>query len=709
MNLKIHDILEFEITFALYDSRVDFLRVECRRLPWVAEEGASGLPIQSIVKEELCYILNVDSAQLPQLNEAIARTASRLNDHLKTEFTIYCDSRLHFTFEEQKTKASEKFAGRMGVEDADGVIKKLAVGSHVGKVEFKNVEEISKAKAEGIRGENFLIPNPIIEVIPGRGITFVMMSEEPVICRQIRVFCREHEVLRHGAPFRFDAKSKRKVQLPCIPVKMYRHLLGEQKRELRVQLVLEGREQPLDLPQNLIHQEIALTRPSASVFLDVGSSLTKFLVVELENEPTDISGEPAQLAEKLRARLNEAASGSDRGVFLEGPHPSRAFVEKYGLSHTPKEKLDKYDDVALAAHFASSLSGLADRLYRNDGHLVSDVFWAFPNTKERDFETITHTVNAMAGHNLLGKVRIVPESECLRSAFSGSLHALAQAAKDVVEKKGAAEEENQKIEATERRIHEAWGAYQQRPWYEKFGTWVTGNAPENPSRRKFEKVRVPTLKDWHREFAKLECDENLSDFLVFDAGGYSLDVFATFAGSPADDISMSVPAGSAVINKALVEEMRQLYPNNSEEYYSDKAERTKKQICSEPERFEGHDLHPLCRETTFQNYGNHIDTVLDRVESRVKGKGFPIILTGGGGRNQFLQQLLKDKLAERGLATVPINSPLLYSTLRTRKSEAPELMLFLCMASAFHPEEETPRMAPLTDILGGLAQQALRT
>jgi len=57
---------------------------------------------------------------------------------------------------------------------------------------------------------------------------------------------------------------------------------------------------------------------------------------------------------------------------------------------------------------------------------------------------------------------------------------------------------------------------------------------------------------------------------------------------------------------------------------------------------------------------------------------------------------------------VPINSPLLYGTLRTMESSSPEQTLFLCMASAFHPEEESPRMAPFTDILGGLAQLALK-
>lgn len=707
---RLDNTLDFQLVFALYKDRVDFLRMECRRLPWVAEAGASaGLPLQSIVKEGFLPILNGAKAKLPQLSKAISLTASRLSDHLKMEFTIYCDCRLHFTFEEQRSRYAKNFAASMGIEDTDAAIDKLAVSSPIGTITFKNFEEVSKAKADKIRSENFRILNPNIEIVPGKEIALVLTSKEPVICREFRLFCRKHEVLRHRMQIHFDAQSKTMVRLPGIPVTMYRHLLWEQNRQLRVQLVLEGMEQPMDLQQELVHQEIALPRSPAAVFLDVGSSQTKFLVVELDVKPTDTPGESAQLAEKLRARLLDAASGSDRGVFLEGPHPSKAFVEKYGLSHTPKEKLDKYDDVALAAHFASSLSGLAERLYRNDGHLVSDVFWAFPNTKQRNFETINHSVNALAGRNLLGKARIVPESECLRSAFSGSLHSLAQAAKEVVEQKDAAEEENRKIESAEQRIQKAWDAYQRRPWYEKSFEWVTGNAPENPSQRKFDPVKVPSLKDWHREFAKLDCDENLSDFIVFDAGGYSLDVFATFAGSPANDISISVPAGSTVINRALVEEMRKLYPDKSEQYYSEKAERTKKEICSKPEENEGHDLHPLCREMTLRNYGSQVDKVLSRVESRVHGKGFPIILTGGGGRNQFLQQLLKDKLAERGLATVPINSPLLYSTLRTCKSRSPDLLLFLCMASAFHPEEETPRMAPFTDILGGLAQLALKT
>lgn len=706
---RLDNTLDFQIVFALYSTRVDFLRLECNRLPWIGAAGAShGLLLQSIVQAHFLPLLNGDKPQLEAMSDAITLAASKLSEHLKTEFAIFCDARLHFIFEEQKSQATGKFAERLGIEDGDTAIGKLTAVSPLGTVSFKNVEEISKAKAEAITGDNFRIPHPEIEVVPGSEISFVLTSKQPVICREFQLFCREHLVLRHRMPVHFDAKSQRTIRLPGIPVTMYRHLLWEQTRELRLQLVMEGREQPLTLDQKLVHQEIALTHAPAAVFLDVGSSLSKFLVVELDIAPSDTPDKSSHLAAKLRARLEEATNGSDSGVFLEGPHPSKAFVETYGLSHTPKEMLDGYEDVELAAHFARSLSGLADRLYRSEGRLVSEVFWAFPNTKGRDFEAITSRVNEMVGGTLLGEARIVPESECLRSAFSGTLHELAQAAKVVVEQKDAAEEENRKAERAERRIQKAWETYQQRPWYEKAVVWVSGKRPDDPSRQKWEHVRIPTLKEWHREFSKLECDENLSDFLVFDAGGYSLDVFATFSDSSDEELSLSVPAGSTVINNALVEELRKTAPERSEEDHLQKAEGVKREICSEPESFEDHELYNLCRDTTILNYGGHIDTVLDRVHARINGKGFPIILTGGGGRNQFLQQLLKEKLENRGLITVPINSPLLYGTLRTTGSDSPELKLFLCMASAFHPEMETPRMAPFTDILGGLAQLAMK-
>jgi hypothetical protein len=478
---------------------------------------------------------------------------------------------------------------------------------------------------------------------------------------------------------------------------------------LAIHLLVVGREDPLVLKQRLSHQGIVLDRVPAALFLDVGSALSKFLIVEIEVEPKNTTIKKAELAACLRMGLQKASSGSIDRVFLDGPHPTQDFVENYGLSHTPKKVLDQYEDEELAAHFSRSLAGLANRFYKRENRLISDVFWAFPNTKRRDFAKITDSINGSLGGAIMGSVRIVPEAQCLRSEFADALNALAKAAKVATHQKETAEEEKKRTLNAEMRIRKAWEGYQSRPWYERAWITVTGSRPPDASHSLPSYVKIPSLEDWHREFSRLDCDARLSDFLVFDAGGYSLDVYGTFSDGSGEIVSESFPAGSTMINTALIEELRKINADRSEQDYADRAELMKRDICGDPPHWEQHRLHDLCRTSSSKVYERHIDEVLELVGERVAGKGFPIILTGGGGRNQFLQKLLKEKLEDRGMITVPINSPLLYSTMRKAGAPTPQLNLFLCMASAFHPNEEFPRMAPFTDILGGLAQLAFNT
>jgi hypothetical protein len=352
---------------------------------------------------------------------------------------------------------------------------------------------------------------------------------------------------------------------------------------------------------------------------------------------------------------------------------------------------------------------LAERHYHRENRLISDVYWAFPNTRRRDFDKITEGINRHHGGAILGAARLVPESDCLRASFSGVLGALSKGAREAKGQQVRAKKKNKDIGKTLARFEEAWNAYEKQPWYLKFVDVVSGKRPHAPRPSEVSLVEVPLLQTWHREFMNLACDEALSDFIVFDAGGYSLDVFATFSGKSETLISKSFNAGSSLINEALIKEMKKSNPDRSKQEHKDKAEEVKRDVCGDPEKSRQHPLHEKCRSSTEKVYGKCIDEVLDRVAA-IKGlKGFPLILTGGGSRNQFLHTMIRQKLNERALLAIPARSPLLYATLQNAGgTRSPEIHLFLCTASAFHPEESTPRLAPFTDILCGLAQLALK-
>ena len=295
-------------------------------------------------------------------------------------------------------------------------------------------------------------------------------------------------------------------------------------------LLLEGRNDPIVLEQRLHHQHIALDSIPMSLFLDVGSSYSKFMVVEISAEQTHTDLNRDDLAERLRVGLRKAVDGNPGGISLKTPQLTQTFVEDYGLSHAPKKVLDEYEDEELAAHFSRSISGLASRFYKSESRLISDVFWAFPNTKNRDFSKIQESVNRSLGGAIMGIAHVVPEAECLRLGFAKTLNALAESAKSAKHAKETAEEDNRRTHEFDERIRNAWNSYQNQPWWEKAFRTVTLNRPTDPNHSGLSYREVPTLEDWHREFSRLDCDSGLSDFLVLDAGGYSLDVYGAFSG-----------------------------------------------------------------------------------------------------------------------------------------------------------------------------------
>lgn len=707
---KLDNTLDLSAAFAVYGGHVDLLRIESHRLLWVAEAGPSaGLPLRLILQNHVVPLLNNQGTSLEEVSQAIRQASMEIRIHLERELGVFCDMRLNFVLEEQEKEAFTKFAERMQIENAEQTIQSLRTSCELGRVDFVDIKEISKSKASEIAENNFELQNLEINVQPGSEVCFVLHSKEPVICREFQLFCREHQVLRHQMPVHFDADSRRTIRLPGVPVAMYRHLLWEQDGELSVHLVLEGRKEACVLPQRLHHQRLEIKKLPVSLFLDVGSAFSKFMVVEITADLTETAIDQSDLTMRLQSALQSGLDGSADGISLEEPQVTQIFTDNYGLSHAPKKILDEYEDERLAGHFAGSISGLAARFYKRENRLISDVYWAFPNTKGRDFVKISEAVNRALGGTTMGTVTIVPEADCLRSEFAGVLNALAGAAKEATRNKAVAETQNKQTEEAKDRIRKAWQGYHSRPWYEKAWIKVTGGKPTDPSHSGLSYMPIPSLEDWQSEFSRLECDALLSDFLVFDAGGYSLDVYGTFSGDANEIISQSFKAGSAKINSILTAQLRKDNSGRSADDYFVAAEEAKLTVCSDLSKNVGHALFPLCQTATKKVYEKPIQTILAQIKRRCVGKGFPIILTGGGSRNEFLRRLLEAKLISMEINTVSINSPILYRTMRLAASaESTELKLFLCMASAFNPTEDFPRMAPTTDILGGLAQYAYK-
>lgn len=711
---RLENTLHLKVFLAVFKDSVKCTRLACDRLIWVSDpEPSNASPILEIVREKLLPVLDATSATRENVVEAISQTRDSIQRHFLQDFSIDCSFHLNFFLEEQNTGAVSALSERLKIgNDLSFLENHSSTSGRVG-IELQPLEQTARNNAKTVTENDFELLTREAVIYPGKSIDLVISSGKAVQCRQVRIYAGETLVIRHVQPHTLGANTPTRIRIQGVPVHHYGMLSCMEPNELRVELLMSGSDQPIALLAPLRFTGISLKQPPVSVFLDVGSSMSKLLVVTHALPPEETTVEPNAITKELALQLNAAINGSADHVTVEPPQATPAFAELYGIPQTAKRILDQFSDSELAAHFANAISRLANRYYTREGRLLGDVYWSFPNTHSRDFSSITRQLNERLGGVILGTAHLRAEADSLRSAFAKVLNALSASARDKEGQVMSAMEENKKIEQVIQTTQKAWDAYLAEPWYSKL--WITTKSifsnserPLDPASLQLSPVPVPALEPWQMDFLQLACDETLSEFLVFDAGGYSLDVLGLFSNEHFPGISESFDAGSSRITEVLARRLEEQNPGRPSEEYIEQAEDSKISICENPSDFERHPFHGDCLSATETIYGEVISRVLDQVASQTSRRGFPVILTGGGSRNRFLFELMNRELQRRGLNTIPVNSRMLYSTLKkTGLATTAEARLFLAMTSGFHLDEEMPRMGSSTDILGGMVQIAL--
>lgn len=704
--------LDIRGVFAVYGERVEFSRLESDRLLWLAECGFSQAErLRTIFRTQLMPILNGGPTLIQDAAHMFEETCDQLQQQLLSEFSIACKVRVHLVLEEQEKEGLGRLGDRLGFADGDNVCLYVEDLKTAGleSLTCKNVDEVAWSIAATLEPQEFNLDTTEVSLIPGKEVIFDLTCKKPVICREIRLLCGDQEVLRHHTAVHMDAEIRQTVRVPGIPVKMFICPLQRNSEGLiSIQLILAGREGPVTLEQKLHHAPIALSAPPLALFMDIGSAMSKFMTVAIGSEPAGhllLEDSLAQLKEALRS----AVEGDHGHVLLGPPENSVTFSERHGLSGSSKKELDGYDEIQLTAHFACSLTALASLYYQREGRLITDVFWAFPNTQKRNFADITGRVNQALGGSILGRASIEPEAECLQGQFADTFRTLRRIAREQVDEIKQIETHNKNADESKKRIADRWEEWDRQWSVTKFIKKILSiSEPQHPNSYHPEKRNVPTLEKWHEVFSEMQCDEELRHFLVFDAGGYSLDVFGSFPDRQ-ESIVESYAAGSNLITQMLMKELLKTQPSLSGLESEEIAEKLKVEICGDIERYKGHNTYEVCRSATYAVYEGVIPGVLERVKDSMAGRGFPILITGGGGNNQFLKDLIRDVVQRLGIQSMPVSSPMLYRTMKQfHKAESTELKAFLCMASGFRNDDETPMLAPHTDILGGLVQIAFK-
>lgn len=701
--------LEIEIAIAVFAERARLVYVRSEDLPWLGGvPGSDGAVLNELVDQTLIPRLFGQTETNGALWKALLRLASHTRRNLRDRWEIMCDIGLNFILFEYEPRALDELASRHGLGNLGTLAQNHgAKRVHVSSVRPSALVDVLHEKANEITPTDITFEVDEVVPYPGRAIRCRMESRLPVACSRIRLLDGEAVVIDQCLNVQLLEGRAVELDLLPIPVSWYGALLRGDGR-LSIEVDFEGRKTPLRLRQAITYRKPKLTGPPAIIFLDAGSSTTKFMLLDSGIEPTDTERGPQDWSDDWTAQLQRVIEGDTASIAPEFGHPTAEFAEHYGIRFLDKEALDRFGDRELAAHLASCMTRVAARLYEAEERLLAQAFWAFPNTGQRNFSEINATMGRALEGIVLAGVQMVEEAEALRLQFEPALRELSRQAKDYSERRREAIDKNREAELARERIAAEWQAYENRPLWERVVQTVTGRRPMNPSGVPLRRVRVPTLEEWHKTFSAIDADEGLSEFVVLDAGGYSLDAYASFGESDRQTLSKSFRAGGHSITSAIAAYLAEERECDIAEISRSEAENNKKRICTDPEQYQNHPLLPICRQATEKCYGGPVDAILAWIRSCRLDRGFPLLMTGGGSLNPFLRELVARKLAECELLAVPADSSMLYGTLRkAREGCRSDVGFFLNIVSAFHTEEEIPRAAPFTDVVGGLGQLVL--
>jgi hypothetical protein len=707
MNTLFANTLDITLVLGVTDAEVNLSRLSSTELPWLENPGEPHVyQLRTIIEGRLLHLLNRKKPMGKQLVPTIEKLSVELSSHLKSALEISCDIRLHLVMEEFKNGALQALGKRLRFDNPDALHNSL---KERGSVVMKTSETVSvqNAKAQNI-GAKIKIVAASLDPVPGSLVSFTLLNEDagPLLVTSVKILHQEKTLLNFTLHRELPSGTPVSLDMTAIPVLNYGRLLTSEE-SLTVEVTLRGRKEPVRLALPSKSNLPELEKSPVTLFYDMGSSQFKQMRVNLLTPPRDTDSDRSHWEGLTRSRLGD--SETHRKSFeIPVPCPSVEIVTHFELPEFRKEQIDRFDDLQLAAHFAGAIQLVANSYHSRERRLIADFFWAFPNIRSRDFKKINAEVNRLVAPSILGTATIVEEADCLRSHFAKPLNLLASEANQAAKNVKDAKEKKKELESALETTQKAWNEYSQKGFFRRAWKVLTGNRPPEPDDSDLKAHRIPTLEEWHTKFESIACDSVLSDFLVFDAGGYTLDVYGSIKGqSGRVAFSKSYRAGSNLITLAVRDKLALERNVDCKEIDIKEAERLKCQYCGEDHAGKGV-LPALCQDTSMKIYKQPIDEVIDWLVHHKFTKGFPVILSGGGTRNQHLRKLLAKMFEAHNIHTVPVDSNLIYGTLHESKgSDGKDHRLFSNVVSGFNLDDEFPRYAPLTDVIGGMASMAL--
>jgi hypothetical protein len=247
-----------------------------------------------------------------------------------------------------------------------------------------------------------------------------------------------------------------------------------------------------------------------------------------------------------------------------------------------------------------------------------------------DFPRITKRINLEATHLAFDRIEFIPEHDALSWRFNGALVAMAKVGQRKMAEREGAEAKNAKEASLVERNKRDYEA-ELRKYNKRWISWLWTSTPTPPREGDF--VPVPTVEEWHRQLVALGVDSGLSDLLVMDAGGFSLDVFWRGAGIPTGGLSLE--AGGRSITEAVVNKIPKF---NGGRISFHEAEERKIEACMGKGAIIFRDV---IKQATLDTYEAPLTLILDKITPLFRNRMVPLILSGGASQNEQLISLIK--------------------------------------------------------------------
>jgi hypothetical protein len=441
------------------------------------------------------------------------------------------------------------------------------------------------------------------------------------------------------------------MPIPVPAVRSYGHIARSSNSCLRV--FVGDNPQPVEAPIQVALP--AFCDEPTSLFIDMGSTRFKMIAMEVGRWNAYSSADVSSwIATLNQCALTEETEGR---IEVFSPRPTSDVLRFYEIPLTEKQSLAALSDAELAEWLGRAAMRFALHwANKKQSRALGEIVWSFPHTEKnpRDCQAIAERATLAASQYILGTFHVVEEHMALHARFASAFEALSRLARDAESLRHQVEAgNNQRAKAkaaATRKYRKNKKAYD-NSWF-KFLI----SEPEQPDWSQYASEKVPSLQEFHERFLRLSPTDIFSDWVVLDAGGFTLDVFAMISGQR---LGSSFVAGGDQLTGDVRRELARIKDADECAVTMAEAERAKRDACLSRSASVARPLARFCEQRTNVLYAPAVRRVVSWVKQVTSERlsGLPLILTGGGMYNEFLRALIQSEFEASGFtAVVPLTS-----------------------------------------------------